>query len=299
MLEDLKIAPRYDGFIFLAEARRNPPILATHRHAELELNLVVEGSITYIVEGKRQRFQSGSLLWIFPSQRHQLVDRTLDAKYYVAVFKPSMITRVCRSEKYAPLRSMAPGGDGVMSRQLEEESFHLLRRTMDSLMDDALDPDLLNREGGFGLRSNFRFSHHDPDALNAGLHYLLLFCWRHYLGGTQSTHPIRLHPSIRKAVKLLGQKDSPKCLEGLAAACGLSTSYLSRLFLEEMGVPMSQYRNAARLSRFMELLHGPERLTMLEAVYMAGFGSYAQFFKFFRQSYGQSPRTYFQSSDSS
>lgn len=297
MLEDLKIALQYDGFIFLAEAWRNPPILVNHRHAELELNLVIEGSITYVVEGKRQRFPRGSLLWIFPFQKHQLVDRTLDARYYVAVFKPSMITRVCRGEKYAPLRSMAPGGDGVMSRLLNEESFHFLCKTMDSLMEDALDPDLLNREAGFGLQSDFRFSHHDPEALNAGLHYLLLFCWRHYLGGTKAAHPIRLHPSIRKAVSLLNRKESPGCLRELATECGLSASYLSRLFLKEMGVSMSHYRNAARLNRFMELLNGPERLTMLETVYMAGFGSYAQFFKFFRQSYGQSPRAYLQSTD--
>jgi len=297
MLEDLKIGSRYDGFIFLAEARRNPPILVTHRHAELELNLVVEGSITYVVEGKRQLFQSGSLLWIFPSQRHQLVDRTLDARYYVAVFKPRMIARVCRGEKYTPLRSMAPGADGVMSRLLEKESVQFLHGTMDSLMEDALDPDLLNREAGFGLRSNFRFSHHDPDALNAGLHYLLIFCWRHYLGGTQNAHPLRLHPGVRKAVTLLGRRESPDSLGQLAGECGLSTTYLSRLFLKEMGISVSHYRNAARLSHFMELWHGPDRLTLLEMVYQAGFGSYAQFFKVFRQSYGQSPRAYLRSGD--
>jgi hypothetical protein len=56
MLENLKLGPRYDGFLFLAEAARNPPILKSHRHIELELNLVVSGHITYVVGGRRYTF---------------------------------------------------------------------------------------------------------------------------------------------------------------------------------------------------------------------------------------------------
>ena len=43
-------------------------------------------------------------------------------------------------------------------------------------MQGALDSDLLNKEAGFRPASDFHFEHHDPDALNAGLHYLLLLC---------------------------------------------------------------------------------------------------------------------------
>jgi AraC-like DNA-binding protein len=208
-----------------------------------------------------------------------------------------MITRACRGKKYAQLRNVNALNQGLISRLLDEKSFQFLRKTMDSMMEDALDPDQLNREAGFGLRSDFRFSHHDPDALNAGLHYLLIFCWRHYLGGSQTTHPTPLHPAIRKAMKLLGKKEAPESLTELADACELSMSYLSRLFLKEMGISISQYRNAARLSHFMELWCGPERITMLDAAYMAGFGSYAQFFKVFRQSYGESPRVCLRSTE--
>jgi hypothetical protein len=43
MLENLKLSKRYDGFLYLAEAKRNPPKLKSHHHVELELNLVVRG----------------------------------------------------------------------------------------------------------------------------------------------------------------------------------------------------------------------------------------------------------------
>jgi hypothetical protein len=49
MLEDLKLGKGYDGFLYLAESTRNPPKLKSHHHVELELNLVVRGTITYVV----------------------------------------------------------------------------------------------------------------------------------------------------------------------------------------------------------------------------------------------------------
>ena len=54
MLVSLKIDPEYDGFLFLAESVRNPPILVSHRHLEVELNLVVNGEITYVLDGRRR-----------------------------------------------------------------------------------------------------------------------------------------------------------------------------------------------------------------------------------------------------
>ena len=93
MLQDLMLDPIYDGFLFLAESVRNPTSLRSHHHVELELNLVARGTITYVAGGRRLLFGPRSLLWMFPAHEHQLVDRTNDAQYYVAVFKPDLIRR--------------------------------------------------------------------------------------------------------------------------------------------------------------------------------------------------------------
>ncbi|MEO6848961.1 MAG: AraC family ligand binding domain-containing protein, partial [Chthoniobacterales bacterium] len=150
MLENLKLKPEYDGFLFLAETARNPPKLNSHHHVELELNVVVSGAITYVVGGRRFTFTRRTLLWMFPEQEHQLVDRSPDAQYYVAVFKPEMIKRSCKSDAYADLRRKRIKGEGVLHTTLEPESFDLIRKTMGSLMQGAPDPDILNRETGFG-----------------------------------------------------------------------------------------------------------------------------------------------------
>jgi AraC-like DNA-binding protein len=290
MLEYLKLGKSYDGFLFLAESARNPPKLKSHHHVELELNLVVKGAITYVVGKRRFTFQSRTLLWLFPAQEHQLVDRSDDAQYYVAVFKPSLIARSCRSTAYEGLKRDNIEQAGVVNTVLEPESFDLIRKTMDSLMDGSLDPDLLNRQAGFGVGSDFTFEHADPDGLNAGLHHLLLQCWRTQSAGKVPGNHGALHPAVRRALKLLSENEWEQGLGHLAKACGVSEAYLSRTFRRQVGVPLSRYRNSLRLSRFWEHYRQPEQKTLAEAVYAAGFGSYAQFYKIFIQAYGRGPR---------
>jgi AraC-like DNA-binding protein len=290
MLADLKLSTSYDGFLYLAEAARNPPKLKSHHHVELELNLVVKGAITYVVGKRRFTFQSRTLLWLFPAQEHQLVDRSDDAQYYVAVFKPSLIARSCRTRAYEGLKRDNTEQAGVLNTVLEPESFDLIRKTMDSLMDGALDADLLNRQAGFGVGTDFTFEHADPDGLNAGLHHLLLQCWRNQRAGRVPGKPVSLHPAVRRALKLLSENEWEQGLGHLAKACGVSEAYLSRTFRRQVGIPLSRYRNTLRLSRFWENYRQPEQKTLAEAVYAAGFGSYAQFYKIFTQAYGLGPR---------
>ena len=288
MLENLKLGPKYDGFLFLAESVRNPPKLNSHHHAELELNVVVKGSITYVVGGRRFTFARRTLLWMFPAQEHQLVDRSDDAQYYVAVFKPELIARSCRSKAYADLRRKRH--DGVLHTLLEPESFDLIRKTMDSLMRGALDPDVLNREAGFGVGTNFSFQHGDPEGLNAGLHHLLLLCWRCQQHGKALGKDVALHPAVGRALEILSEEGGNQDLGALARSCAVSEAYLSRIFRRQIGVPLSRYRNSLRLARFWEAYRQPAQRTVSEAVYEAGFGSYAQFYKVFTQAYGRGPR---------
>ncbi len=290
MLANLKLGKAYDGLLFLGESTRNPPTIKSHRHIELEMNLVVRGRITYVVRGRRFTFHPRTLLWLFPEQEHQLVDRSNDAQFYVAAFKPSLIARSCRTSAYQGLKRRRHERNRVLNTVLEPDSFDLIRKTMDSLMCGSLDPDLLNREAGFGVRSNFSFEHGDPDGLNAGLHHLLLLGWRSMRTGKVLGDAVALHPVVRRALKLLSEGNWEQDLGQLAKACAASEAHLSRTFHRQIGVPLSKYRNSLRLSRFWEYYRQPEQKTLAEAGYAAGFGSYAQFYKVFTKTYGQGPR---------
>jgi AraC-like DNA-binding protein len=290
MLEDLKLGNRYDGLIYLVESARNPPTIKSHHHVELELNLVVRGTISYVLGERRFTFGRRTLLWLFPSQEHQLVDRSNDAENYVAVFKPRLIARSCRSATYEGLKRDKADVDGVLHTVLPVETFDLVRRTMDGLMEAAPDPDVLNREAGFGVNSDFRYDHGDPDGLNAGLHHLLLLCWRCQCAGKAVDGAVALHSAVLKALDVLSRGSEKLSLRSLASQCGSSEAHLSRMFTRQIGVSVSRYRNSVRLGRFMEYYRQPEQKTITEAVYAAGFGSYAQFHRVFTQEYGRGPR---------
>lgn len=290
MLENLKLASPYDGFLFLAESVRNPPVLRPHHHAELELNLVAAGEITYVVGSQRYTFRRRTLLWMFPSQEHQLVDRTSDAAYYVAVFKPDMIRRACRGERYASLKQDQLSEKGVLNVELSPSDFDLLRLEMDRLIAGGMDLDLLNKEAGFGLSRDFSFRHSDPDWLNAGLRHLLLSAWRLQQSGGSAFPEVVLHRAVRRALDWIDREQEME-EESLLRYCGVSHSYLSRLFHQQVGVPLSRYRNSARLGRFWEAYRTRDSITVTEAAYEAGFGSYAQFFRVFSEAYGSGPRS--------
>jgi AraC-like DNA-binding protein len=289
MLENLKLGPSYEGFLFLAESIRNPPTLRPHHHAELELNLVADGTISYVAHGQRYTFKKGTLLWLFPSQEHQLVDRTADAAYYVAVFKPDFIKRACRGQRYAELKRKKPSQKGVLHTALSPRDFDRLRREMEAIIADGLDPDLLNREAGFGLSADFSFQHNDPDWLNAGLRYLLLLCWRLQQNCGGYSGQANLHPVVRRALDCINE-DNTLDLHGLSRLCGASEAHLSRTFHQQIGVTLSRYRNSLRLSQFWENYRDPNRQNMTDAALAAGFGSYAQFYRVFCEAYGKSPR---------
>jgi AraC-like DNA-binding protein len=291
MLENLKLAPGYDGFIFLAESMRNPPVLRPHHHVELELNLVAEGSVTYVIDGRRLTFGKHELLWIFPAQEHQLVDRSSDAAYFVAVFKPDLIRRTCRGDRYRDLKKKRFAIGEVLHRELSPQDFADLRRGIEAILAEGLNPEILNREAGFGLSADFSFRHHDPDWLNAGLRYLLLSGWRLQQGHRDARSPVVLHPAVTKALRRINSPaDVEEKTPHLARYCGVSEAYLSRVFHQQIGVTLTRYRNSVRLGRFWEAYRANGQSNLIEAVFAAGFGSYPQFYRVFAEAYGKGPR---------
>lgn len=59
----------------------------------------------------------------------------------------------------------------------------------------------------------------------------------------------------------------------------------------KLGVSLTRYRNSIRLRAFWNAVGRSPGRSITEAVYAAGFGSYAQFFKVFKSAYGENPRS--------
>ncbi len=262
--DDLRIRAGLDGRVVrhtVGDIRPRP-----HRHAELELNLVVRGTSSYLLGERRYELTSGTLTWLFPDQGHVLVDESADHELWWAVFRPGLVTKIVATQRERPLLQADPVGR--FSRRLA--------------------PDAVRRLATL-LREVRAAESTDGVLANAGLAYLLILAWRLFLESNDIVEGIDLHPAVETVANLLRADPNAGDLARLAEAAALSPSHLSRLFKAQTGVSISRFRNQLRLERFLTLYGRGKRTTALEAALEAGFGSYAQFYRVFREHTGRRP----------
>lgn len=238
-----------------------------HHHAELELNLVTQGTGTYLLGSRRYQIRPGDLLWLFPAQDHVLINYSRDFAMWIAVFKHKLIKRVA-----------ADAADRVL---LQAEPVETCCRRV-------AQQDLGRMEELFAELAAVRDR---PGLLNAGLGYALLHAWRSFERAAEVSVG-DVHPAVERAARLIRDDSTALSLEELARHAGLSATRLSRLFKEQTGFAMVDYRNRLRVQRYLEIYGTGQRMTMLDAALEAGFGSYPQFHRVFKNVLGCSPAKY-------
>ncbi len=240
---------------------------ALHRHSELEFNLVTRGEGLYLLANRKCRIRRGDLLRLFPAQEHVLLDQTLDFEMWIGVCRPRVLRRLAVDREAAVLRQADPVGD--YCRRLPQEGCARLETLL---------------AGVVATRDR-------PGLFNAGLGYAFLRAWRQFEDAADV--PVAdVHPAVEKAARLIRDDAAGLRLEELARRAGLSPSRLSRLFHEQTGVSLVSFRNRQRIERFLRLYGTGQRRKMLEAALAAGFGSYPQFHRVFKQVIGCSPGRY-------
>jgi AraC-like DNA-binding protein len=264
MAADLGLRAGLDGRVVRHTAGDVRP--RVHRHPELELNLVVRGTASYLLDERRYQLTPGTLTWLFPGQDHVLVDESADHELWWAVFRPALVARTATTPHARPLREQDPVGP--YSRRMDPGAV----RRLGTLFHELQDAQPLDRA-----------------LFNAGLAYLLVRAWQAFLDSDDVVEGIDVHPAVETVARLLGADPGAGDLERLARTAGVSPSHLSRLFKAQTGVSISRYRNQQRLQRFLRLYGNGRRSTTLAAALEAGFGSYAQFYRVFRRETGRSP----------
>jgi len=231
----------------------------------LSLHLVMSGSATYQVGTQRYHVSPSSLFWAFPRQRCEAIHPSPDHEVWVATFRSTLVERVCVTRATRPLATTEP--TEAFCRQLTQ----VATRRLVLQLEDLAAPG------------------RDAEQFNAGLSYLLLAAWSEYQEAGELEPGEHLHPAVAKAARLLSTQPNLDSLSQLARTCGASASWLSRLFRQQMGVSMVDFRNRHRIERFFELYRDGYRLNITQAAFEAGFGSYAQFHRVFRKTLGYGP----------
>jgi AraC-like DNA-binding protein len=237
-----------------------------HRHAELEVNLILRGTASYLLGDRRYALTPGTLTWLFPGQDHVLVDESSDHELWWAVFRPALVAEIATSRHTRPLLEQDPVGQ--FSRRLHSGRV----RRLSALFHEVQDAEMV-----------------DDALVNTGLAYLLSLAWRAFLDSDEVVEGVDLHPAVETVARMLGADPNAGDLATLARAARLSSSHLSRIFKEQTGVSISRFRNQQRLQRFLGLYGTGRRTTALAAAHEAGFGSYAQFYRVFREHAGRMP----------
>jgi AraC-like DNA-binding protein len=235
-----------------------------HWHRELEAALVIRGTATYLVGERKFILSRNALIWMLPRQDHVLLAETADSEMWMLVFS----NRLLRGSGLRPLlRQMRT--DRVC-RVLPEARAARLRR----------------------LCAEIAEAREQAPLLNAGLSYWLLTAWAAHARDARILPGSDVHPAVEKAAHLLHQATDVFDSGELARRAGLSLSRLRRLFKEQTGVSLVDYRNKQRLERFFLLYGDGRRKKMMQAALEAGFGSYPQFHRVFKASVGCGPAIY-------
>ncbi len=265
MRQHLELPPGLDGDLW--HYRNLGRSHAMHHHAELEFNLITRGSGVYLLANRKYQMRRGDLLWLFPAQEHVLIEQSVDFQMWIGVFKPAVVRRISTDSAARLLRDGDPAGEHC--RRLSSQAYTRL---------DSLCADIAG-------------SRNSPALFNAGLGYALASAWQLFRTATQVELP-NVHPAVERAARLIRDDTTSPSLAELATRCGLSPSRLSRLFKQQTGVALVDFRNRQRIERFLRIYDGGRQPKLLDAALEAGFGSYPQFHRVFRQVIGCSPGTY-------
>jgi AraC-like DNA-binding protein len=265
MREHLNLPAELDGNVW---RYHNPTMSNTrHHHAELELNLVTRGTGTYLLGNRKYQIRPGDMLWLFPAQEHVLISYSDDFEMWIAVFKHKLVRRI----------AVDPGERVLSQSEPAETCCRRLAQKDIGRMEELL--------------AELSATTDHASLLNAGLGYVLLQGWRSFERAAEVT-VCDIHPAVERAARLIRDGSTAYGLDELAHHAGLSPARLSRLFKQQTGFAMVEFRNRIRVQQYLEIYGTGQRQTMLDAALEAGFGSYPQFHRVFKSVLGCSPAKY-------
>lgn len=237
----------------------------THYHDELELKIVLWGKTVYDVGSRRVVLSPGTQLWLAPGQPHTLLEVSDDLAMWVASFRADAVRLAERDSGARILDGRATWGVTM----LPTARVHALSKLSSELT-----------------------LQHEPQHFNSIAHQLLVEALGSWNSSEQTQPKVAangLHPAVARAVAFLRSFGDDLSLGHLAQRCGLSATRLSRLFKQQMGLSLVQYRTHFRVQHFISRFGRGDTENMLESALRAGFGSYPQFHRAFWQVTGYSP----------
>lgn len=247
----------------------------SHRHAELEVNFIVHGRLSYWLGGSMMTLEAGSLSAFWAAYPHRVVADADDLEFYwLTVPLSAFLSWGFPKSLVDPLMS------GALVRQARVASMKaemsLWRTWAEAFRGGILSPfeqDVLRWEirarlGRFALQARIlprKSIQRRANGMTRGLEKMVRFIGEHF----------------REPVKV----------SDIAAHAGLNPNYATEAFKKTFGLGLKDYLNRQRIAEAQRLLLSRED-TVLEIAYQCGFASPSRFHEWFQRLCGTSPDQY-------
>ena len=253
-----------------------------HHHDFYEVNFLISGDVTYVIESRVYHVRPGQMLIINPRELHQVYIQPDAAPYerYMLWIDPGLLQSLS-SEQTDLCRCFD------MTRPHYGNLLHLpaeQRRSIPAMMETLLKEQNQPTYGSDLLRQNL-------------LTELMIYINRlANLPNASAEEDSGTSSVVTRVIDYINDHyHEPLSLDVLAEQFFVSKYHLSHEFTRQMGIGIYQYIQKKRLLIARQLMAQGQKPVWVYA--MCGFGDYAAFFRAFRKVYGLSPRAYVQSLD--
>jgi AraC family transcriptional regulator, melibiose operon regulatory protein len=242
----------------------------SHRHNDLELNLVEQGSATYLFGGQRIVLNAGTLVLFWAVSPHQLVESEENTYMYWLTLPLAWFLHQKWPDTF---RQSVLNCELVYDMQMQEHDRHLFMQWQQDLQDDSAE----NREIVL-LEVEARLKRM---AARQG-------------GPAQASKPSPTHKQTqaeKMAAFLAENYQNTISVESAARVVGLHPNYAMNVFRKAYGQTIVEYLTQYRIAQAQQMLVTTDQ-TVLDIAMQTGFGSASQFYTAFKRLCGLSPRAY-------
>lgn len=246
-----------------------PDTLGFHMHEHLELTLVTEGRILYIVDGQFLEVSAGDAVFFGSYIPHSwIVDASAPVQITELSFKADFVERFkIPNSPVAPRLSAGnlkyqriPAENGETAQRILTVASELDSHSFGNRFSAALELNLI-------LLTLLRRIGTLPEKSQPGMSAVISAA-REYIAAHLSENP---------------------GLSEIAGAVYVTPQHLSYLFKKQVGIGIADYMNQQKILRSAELLSDSD-LSMQDIALQSGFTSRSNFYRIFKEYYGIPPK---------
>ncbi|TBA34037.1 helix-turn-helix domain-containing protein (plasmid) [Rhizobium ruizarguesonis] len=258
---------------FLIERHIADAMAAPHWHDHVELNLLMEGRMTYLFNGRQEQVEAGRLVLFWAAIPHQTI----------AVAENAPL--VCL---YLPLIDFLGLPVDRKARQSIMQGRFLAQTNPETM--DALTLPRWEKEWQSGSAARRKLV---VEEVRLRIRRLILD------NAESDNSPTNVSPTslaghaVRRVELLIDLINSrhadPISVPDLAKLAGMHPSTANSAFREVLGLSVNEYLTRQRIARAMQLLTDTD-VPVLQIGFDCGFGSSSRFYEIFKQRTGTTPR---------